>query len=392
MKIKVNTKQLLKILTSAATIANGNHILPIHKYVLLQADGNKLRATGSSEGAEVSRFITIDEESEFVVCALCSVLLGTIKLIKQEEITLEVKERANKSKYLFIKAGKGSYKIEVTGHNEFITLKMKEATSSFKTLGSELFDKIIRASVCADTKDVREFLNGANIVADGGLCTVSGFSNATGTNQFVKVDGEFEPTLIPKESCMLLNGIKFDGESTITSDGKTLMIDNGSIKFTTRLINQKFPDTSAIWKQQQEWFFSTKKEQLIDAVNRILNFSSKNDHMILLEFKGDELSISAQDDSQHNEALEVVDLETNNNQEVVIALNGILLTQALSHIDADSVRIYTEAENKPMFIQKNSNSYDQKWIINPVLRAKALEERQEVANKKKAAIAKKGAK
>lgn len=392
MKIKLTTKKLIAAISSVSANVQKKSLLPINSFVLLTIKDSRFSVTTSSESAQMSQFFSIDEDIEFLACVHCTLLLNTIKLLKSEDIELEVKTRKNGSKYLFIKAGRGSYKLDMTNPEAFSFLKFGDTIDTLTVTGDNLFEKIKIASGCVNDNDVRPQFTAITIRSEGNNGVITGFSPSCGTEQNVSVvSGSIKESFIPKHICTLLGMNVMSGETIVSVSEKRIKINNGSFEMIGTLINATPLKLDAIWSQQSEDVYTVNRQDLLDSVARVLNFTGIDDKMVVLKFDSDQVKVMADDINNGNSGEEIVPVIDTNCGELMIGLNGTFLSACLRSISTQEVTINAKTANVPIFIQDSAiGNPTQKWIIAPVIIQNAMSYREDAEEKRKTKAAAKG--
>ena len=391
-KIKLTTKKLIAAISSVSANVQKKALNPINGFVLMTIENGRFGATTSNDRCLMSQFFTVEEDTEFSVCVHCTILLNTIKLLKSEFIELEDKTRANGSRYLFIKSGRGKYKLDITSSTEFQKLGFGETIDTLTVNGDGIFEKIKVASGCVDGNDVRPAFTAITIKSEGSEGSVTGFSPAYGTEQSMSVvSGQIRESFIPKDVCNLLGMNPMSGETIISLSEKRIKINNGAFEMIGNLINTDPLPLDSLWSQQTEEVYVVNREDLLDSVTRVLNFTGMEDKMIVLDFSGKDLRVVADDANNGNSGEEMVNIISSNCGDLVVGIDGNNLSACLRSIHTPEVVINARADNKPIFIKDSSiGNSTQKWMIAPVKIDQAIAYRKDKDEERKAKQASKG--
>lgn len=368
MKLQVNTKNFVKILSSVSSnIQKGSSVIPITKFVLIHTDGDRLITTTSNEKAQVSHFYTMSDIHDFKACVLCNVLLNTLKLVKDEIIDMELKERKNKSLYLQIKAGKSTYKIEACDPKDFMSLNFDNYTGSFKTNGNEVFEKISIANKCTSSNDVRVNLTCVSLDVAQDVLRIKGFTPNFGTEQLIDVQGNMPPILIDKQSANLISGHVFSGETNVYTNGIRVKISNGALELIITLTEGRPLPLEQIWNQVKKESCVFNRTELLSACERAVNFTSIDDNLLRFNFEGNVLTIKADDIGNANEAEEIVDISSKKFNDIEIGLDGNFLATVLRSFKQDSLYMHVNQINTPIFIFEDTDGPKEKWVVMPMM-------------------------
>jgi len=368
MKITLQTKKLIKVLGTISINAMKKNIVPIHSYVYLEVVDNKFIGTTTNEESQVSQFFTIDEPVEFQACIDCLAFSTLVKsLAKIEEVSLTIKERKNGSRYMFIKYGRGSSKIDCINPKEFIKMDYGEPKDSITIVGDEFFEKVKTASMCVDSKDIRPEFAAISVKAENGRGLVTGFRAACGTRQEFEVsDGDMSEIFIPKTVCALLDSSIMSGDTEISITDKRMRVRNGSFEMTSILSVAKPLNLDRIYQSRAEEEYILDREMLLESCSRLHAFTETAENLIILSFAGAELIIEVDDVDRGRSGEETVPVTSATGGELVIGINARFLVDALRTIDSKHVKMNAVRPDMPLFLSEDSG-VKQDWCFGPVL-------------------------
>lgn len=380
MKVVVDTKKLIGLISSVSVNqGKKSGLLPAHEYVILQAKGNKFKATKRSESCQISQFFTLEEEvkEDFVGCINCNTLLNVIKTLKVATTSFEVKTRKNGSSYMFIKYGRGSSKIECIKPSEFDFMIFQEAKYKATVVGDELFKKIKNSSICVDENDVRIQFTAVSVEINENGGNVRAFTPICGTTQKIGVaEGSLDHVFVPRSICNLLNPAIMTGSTSISTNDKMIKMNNGSFEMIGVLIDAKPLPVQQIYDQKSSDNFVVDRSMLIESVGRILNFTGIDDNMIVMSFIGNDLVIESDNDLMGKSGQEVVPILSKSGDDLTIGIDGMFLHSCLRTIESNNVRIHGGDPKKPMFVSEESG-YTEDWCLSPIMVEGGLEKRRE---------------
>lgn len=393
MKIVLNTKKIGALISTVAINNSKKNLIPIHDYVLLEASEGRLTATKMTEACQISQFYALGDDQkdvEFAACVNCDKLLNVIKTLKVEEVSLELKIRKNGTRYVFIKYGKNSCKLNSEDTKHYQKKNFATATQSIKTVGDTLFSKIKSANLCVNEKDVRPAFTAVAVSANDKGSFVSGFTPILGTRQKVDViEGNIDPVFIPKYICNLLDPQSMKGNTEISVNARQIKINNGAFELIGTLIDSQPLNLAPIYDQKRPDFFTVEKEILVDSITRILNFTPLEDNMVILSFTKEDLTVTSDCKAFGHQGEEIIPVIESNVEEFLIALDGRALLTCSKDINCKNIRFYGREEKQPVFVSEETG-YDQDWCLSPIYSEQMDQKRKENEEKRKAKIAKQG--
>ena len=367
MQFKINAKRLTEAL-SIAVKAIGKSLEPIFDCVLMEfdaEDGNLKLTCGCSD-----LFIEVKiEVNEVIVSGKTAViakdLLQLVKNFGYEEIELKLK------KTLEITADKSKYTLKVQDPEMFPVVPAAIGGKEFFIpLISNFNAGIDKVSFCvAPPDETRRVLKGV-------LFEIWGDNNIGSNLNLVAADGRrCAKTIIDIEGDKDINIREVIGQkciniiSSIPAEQINVIFTANNVKFifnnitvTSSLLEGKFPDYKQIIPARTEKSLIVKKQALIDALSRIISFSSDKGVKVRAEENKILLysySISeAEPKGEGIEELEATMQETGD----CFCVNGQYLLDTVKRIEEEEVTINYSDKINPLLIKDSKSLH----VIMPV--------------------------
>jgi DNA polymerase-3 subunit beta len=242
---------------------------------------------------------------------------------------------------LTVQSGRSKFVLSTLPAAEFPVIENIDATRSLVVGQSDLSVLLNKTQFSMAQQDVRYYLNGllletANkrlraVATDGhrlALCDI-------GLDDF---DGGKTQVILPRKGVQelqkLLGG---DGDVQISIGTNHIRLQVGDIRFTSKLIDGRFPDYDRVIPQVAGNLVNGSRDALRHALQRAAILSNEKYRGVRLQFSKNRIRIQANNPDQE-EAEDEVEIDYNG-QEMEIGFNVNYLLEALSAVENDNVEI-----------------------------------------------------
>jgi len=216
-------------------------------------------------------------------------------------------------------------------------------------------------------QDVRYYLNGMLLETDGkllrtvatdghrlALCEIALNSPGTGSCQVI----------IPRKGVLELQRILgTDGDTEIVIGGNHVRVTIGDIRFTSKLIDGRFPEYSRVIPANPTRIVQTERDGLRAALQRTAILSNEKYRGIRLALRENILTIQAHNPEQE-EAEEEVEVSYSG-EEMEVGFNVNYLLDALGAIDTEEVQIGLTDSNSSCLIHA-PGTRSTKYVVMPM--------------------------
>lgn len=221
MKLTIEKNTLNNVMKKAAKVASPKSTMPILTHVALDFDGVALTITANDSARTYSE--TVPAEGEPGQCTIEAAKLSkAVSGMKSGDLELTPGQ---------IKQGRSKLKLESRNYADFPQPDYAEAEDSGLT-GEQLAEAISVIGHAMPQKDVRPMLNGIHLTA--------GYAVATDGHRmaFVEVPYQGPDIIIPADSARQMG----DMGGKVMVSASQLIIDGGGSRFSTNLVESKYPD------------------------------------------------------------------------------------------------------------------------------------------------------
>jgi DNA polymerase-3 subunit beta len=363
MQIQIEREALLKPVGVVASVVERRQTLPILAYVLIKALDGKISFTGTDLEVEVLATVAgvVDKPGEVTVPArklfeICRALpMGALVTLSRQ---------ADK---VILKSGKSRFSLSTLSSVGFPTVEAGQFEQAL-TVDQVLFKNLIeRTAFCMAQQDVRYYLNGLYIEADG----VELRAVATDGHRMAVSKCASGATAKPLQIIIPRKGIQEIGR-LLTSDSVAIRLQIGSnhtrietddITLTSKLIDGKFPDYTKVVPNNQSKLIQLDKQSFRDALTRAAILANEKYRGVRLSLESGSLRISAHNPEQE-EAVEEIEINYNGDS-MDIGFNVTYLLDATNAITSSELMLGLNDPNSSCTLRSPDDPHTQ-YIVMPM--------------------------
>lgn len=338
MKLSTSRDSLLKPLQAVIGVVERRQTMPILANVLLVAKDNTLAITATDLEVELvasSAIDSVDAPGEITVPGrklldICRALPGdaNVKLsLSGDRMTLQ--------------SGRSKFVLATLPATEFPVVENIDAEQVLTVSQNDLGHLLEKTQFSMAQQDVRYYLNGLlletsddqlrAVATDGhrlAMCDIA-LSGASGSGTQV---------IVPRKGVLelqrLLGG---DGDVQIALGSNHIRIELDDIRFTSKLIDGRFPDYDRVIPDTSKKAVTASREALRHALQRAAILSNEKYRGVRLEFSNNNVRIQANNPDQE-EAEDQVEVDYGG-EEMEIGFNVNYLLDALSAVENENVEV-----------------------------------------------------
>lgn len=314
-----------------------------HIYFKIQNDICIIKATNQEIGLVIStKEITVEHEGSFTTNG--KKLLDIIRILKDEEITLEVIEYD-----INIKQDKTKFKLPTFNSSNYPSFPSIQNKSKIMINSDNLITGFKKIYSAIDNNNPKFQLNGALLDIKKDSTKFIGTDTKRLAVNSIDIQNEKEFSLIiPKKSILEIQKL-FTDETEIYFDETNLIVQNNNYFLFTRLINGKFPDYQRIIPNESKLNIRLPKRDMTDAIKLITTVSEE----IQIIFKKDGIDFKSIT-GDNIEAKTKIVIPTGIEEEFELNVNSRYLLDFISQVEDKTFEILLNESNLP-FILKEKN-------------------------------------
>ncbi|MCK5897192.1 MAG: DNA polymerase III subunit beta, partial [Cocleimonas sp.] len=338
MKLTISRDILLEQLTNVIGAIEKKHTKKILENVYLSMQNNILHFIGTDLEIELSSQTLIQSEAEGVITTTAWKILGICKALPSESIvTLETDERR-----LYLSATRSRFELSTLPASEYPLLNDIHFSDEVIIRESVLKDLFDTTAFSMANQDVRYYLNGLLLdVRNNSIKTVTTDGHRLAVSEYQRDDGKGSDTMksiiIPRKGVLELSKI-LDGSSelplTLYLSDNHIRIQKEDIRFTSKLIDGKYPDYQAAVPASSKYHIEIERLLFRDTLSRIAILSNEKFRGIRLGFHEGIMKLHSTNPEKET-ANEEIDIEYSG-ELLEIGFNVSYLLEAINHIDTDT--------------------------------------------------------
>lgn len=341
MEIRLNRSEFLGELVPMQGIVERKTTIPILSHLLLTAREDKLHLAATDLDVSLTSWCDAEVRREGGIAVQAKKLVEIIRSLTGEEVMLSQDE----PRELTIRAGRSRFKIHGLSPDDFPTLPTVEESRQVSLPFGDFRRMIAKVLFAVSAEESRFQLNGALLkLKDGSLEMV-----ATDGHRLALVEGGLEASggedsvLVPRKALQELQRLEGDGRIEYRRGEHHLSFRLGRRELICRILEGTFPDYERVIAKDNDKKILFDRKPLADAVQRVALLTGDRARAVRLQFAPEQMVVSAANPDL-GEATEEIACDYDG-PEFRVGINPDYLTQFLSAVDTDRVRLELKDEN-----------------------------------------------
>ena len=345
MKFSTSRSTLLKPIQAVIGVVERRQTMPILANVLLVVRGKELAVTATDLEVELVARVPLDKVDSVGEVTVPGRKLLDICRALPDDATVQVHLDGDR---LVIKSGRSRFVLGTLPAAEFPVVEEVEAVQSVQLSQLDLRKLLEKTHFAMAQQDVRYYLNGLlletgeklvrAVATDGhrlALCELQ-IEAQTGKPKGRKPEGH--QVIIPRKGVQELQRLLLGEEVVVLAiSANHVRATIGDIRFTSKLIDGRFPDYERVIPKPQGNVLRAGREVLRQALQRAAILSNEKYRGVRLELADATLRIQANNPDQE-EARDEIEVEYKG-QSLEIGFNVNYLLDALAAVDSEQVEL-----------------------------------------------------
>jgi DNA polymerase-3 subunit beta len=350
MQLVVTKENFAKGLGAVARAVSARGPLPILTHVKLDAEGGQVRFTATDLEVGLEARVPAEVQTPGSVAITAKMLSEIVSKLPNADIELATPEREAEVQ---LRCQRSKFTLRGLPAAEFPQLPAP-GTAPVR-LGAEELLKGIRQTGFAAAGEDKAVISGLFVKLEGGkleLVATDGYRLASRETEVGESAGTLA-VVVPKRAMDELArqlAALGTGEVEISTGNNQITFGLGDRYMTSRLIDGQFPPYRQIIPAHFEREAILDRAALLAAVERVSIMAvDREAHTIKLEFGAHDVTLAA-GNSELGDSNESVAIQYTG-EPLAISFNADLLTDALKHMDAETVRVGLNTALSPVLIR-----------------------------------------
>ncbi len=362
MKFSAERESLLAALQSVIGVVERRQTMPILANLLLSADQGKLSVTATDLEVELVATAAIKSGADGRLTVPGRKLLDICRSLPADT-TLTFSQDGDK---LTVKAGRSRFVLATLPAADFPVIDELAQQQSLKVAQADLHRLLDKTHFSMAQQDVRYYLNGMLLETDGkmlrtvatdghrlALCEMDLPSKATG-----------QQVIVPRKGVLELQRLLgTEGDVQITIGSNHIRAQIGDVRFTSKLIDGRFPEYSRVIPAASPKAVIADREALRAALQRTAILANEKYRGIRLALKKNSMTLQAHNPEQE-EAEEQVEV-TYKGDELEVGFNVGYLLDALAAVDGSEVEIGVTDGNSSCLVRA-PGATSARYVVMPM--------------------------
>ncbi len=329
---------LLAPLQSVAGIVEKRHTLPILSNVLIEKHGDQLTMLATDIEIQIrtttSGHIGGEDASITVGARKLQDILRALPDSTEVSLTLD-------DKRLTVKAGRSRFQLQTLPAADYPSLNPPTEAAARLTIGQRAFKRqLAQVSYAMAQQDIRYYLNGLLIIADGGelrMVATDGHRLAYAASELEAPVAQRSEAILPRKTVLELARQLADNDDPleIVLAGNQAVFRFGSIELVTKLIDGKFPDYERVIPTAHPKLISFERQPLLSALQRAAILTNEKFRGVRMVLEDGILKIVSTN-AEQEEALDELEIDYQGDK-LDIGFNVTYLLDVLNNLSSETV-------------------------------------------------------
>jgi DNA polymerase-3 subunit beta len=363
MKFSADREVLLASLQSIIGVIERRQTMPVLANVLLSGSNGRLTMTATDMEVELVAVTKVELQDAGDITVPGRKLVDIVRALP-DKAAITISSDGDKA---VVRSGKSRFTLAILPAADFPSVEDIKLQQEVSLPQSELKKLIERTHFSMAQQDVRYYLNGMliemdsktvrTVATDGHRLAMAQAEVAVPVNAPIQV-------IVPRKAVMELQRLATgEGNVQIAIGQNHIRIQFGDIRFTSKLIDGRFPDYTRVVPANPTKTVEANREALRAALQRTAILSNEKFRGIRLALKPGALVLQAHNPEQE-EAEEEIDLNYSG-EEMEIGFNVNYLIDALAAIEGPVVELGFTDSNSSCLLRVPA-AMDSKYVVMPM--------------------------
>lgn len=365
MEFIVSREALLRPLQAVIGVVERRQTLPILANVLVEVDDGTLALTATDLEVELRAHTPVEVVQPGRVTLPARKLMDIVRNLPDDaELRLAIE-----GERMIVRAGRSRFSLAYLSAEDFPVVDEVEANQRIRLPQHQVRWLIEKTHFAMAMQDVRYYLNGLLFELDTqGLKTV-----ATDGHRLALADlavdlpiSEPVQVIVPRKAIQELLRLldTSDAEVELTLGNAHLQVEMPDLRFTTKLIDGRFPDYQRVIPAEEGSIVNVDREMLRKALVRASILSNEKYRGVRFIFETDQLRIQSNNPEQEEAEEEVAAESAGGGME--IGFNASYMMDALGAIEAETITMYVRDASSSALLVGDREGGDGRYVVMPM--------------------------
>jgi len=373
MKLTISKETLLDQLIHVIGAVEKKHTSKILENILIQVSENNLQLVGTDLEIEMSANLEIQAESSGQITAPARKLFDICKALPADCFILLETDGENDNK-LEIKGLRSRFELATLPADEYPLLDdipiKQEITLPEKSL-KHLLEKV---SFSMANQDVRYYLNGLllELNKDNKILAVSTDGHRLAISEFMSDSESTNNTdtdlkiIVPRKGILELSkllDISSDLPVTLQISDNHIRIHKDNIRFTSKLIDGKYPDYQAAIPSNSSHTIELDRDQFRDTLSRVAILSNEKFRGIRLRLNEGVMTLHS-NNPENESAEEEIDISYAG-ELFEIGFNVTYMLEAVNHLEGNIIKLELSTPDSSALLHSEDDP-ETRYVVMPI--------------------------
>ena len=365
MRAKIEKKDILPAIMRTVSIADKKSVVPILSHVLLDFNANGLTVKATDLDHSIIEKIPAQADTYGVVAVPAGTLCDVLRKIP-DKVTVEF-SLIEKGEKLQVVAGRSKFELSTLSSEDFPQISVLENSCHFNLKAADLNKLITRTKFSISPEENRHNLNGIFLhkeddmlkaaSTDGHRLSVSAIP--------LKAKESIQGVIISRKTVLEVKKLLdvTEGEVVVTFTANQVQFSLGNVLFIAKLVDGNFPDYKRVIPSTDVSFFTVKRSDFIEVVDRVAVISDDKGRAIKLEANKNSLSCYVAN-SRVGSGKDEVDI-TYDGDDWVAGFNSSYLLDVAQTLQGEQLKVYVKESLAPILIVDESEP-ESLYVVMPM--------------------------
>jgi len=365
MKLHISRENILSPLQIISGVVERKQTMPVLSNILLEAESDRVTLTGTNMEVELVctlETVQVDQPGRITIPAR---KLSDICRSLPTDATIQLSLEGEK---MHLRSGKSHFTLATLPADQFPNTEESKHELALSFSQKDFKQMLDATSFAMAQQDVRYYLNGMLLEMGNQyvrMVATDGHRLALSTLESDQSIGEEKQVIVPRKGIIELGRLlsDTDDEIVISIGDNHIFSKIGNFKFTSKLIDGKFPDYNRVIPKGGDKVMIADRNGLKNMLSRASILSHENIRGIQLHLTKNQLQVFA-NNPEHEQAEDCLEVGYDND-DLQIGFNVSYLIDVMNVITSENVKITMLNANSSALIE-SLNDDGNLYVIMPM--------------------------